>query len=307
MSDEQHLSLHPAEQGMRATLLGIGINILLAAGKALAGVFGHSYALIADAIESATDVLASVLVYVGLRVSSKPADDNHPYGHGKAEPIATVAVGLFLFMAAYGIARQSLHEIRNPHALPAVWTLLVVLSVVVIKEILFRFVDRVGEQVGSSALKGDAFHHRSDALTSAAAFFGIAIALLGSRFNPDPRWSSADDWAALFASLIVAYNGFTICKGALLELSDARPSEQIEQEVREKALLVPGVVSLDKCLVRKVGFDYFVDLDVRVDRNMPVYQAHAIAHQVQATLQKEVTAAKIVRALVHIEPVSELR
>ncbi len=287
---------------MRATLVGIGINVILALIKALAGVFGHSYALIADAIESATDVFSSILVYVGLRVSAKPADENHPYGHGKAEPLATAAVGLFMLFAAYNIASYSVRQIRTPHTMPAAWTLLVVVGVVAVKERLFRVVSRVGDDLGSSAVKGDAFHHRSDAFTSAATFVGISIALIGSALKPDPRWSGADDWAALFAAVIVAYNGWSICKTSILELTDARPSDHVEITVREIALTVAGVTSLDKCIVRKVGFDYFVELDVRVDRNMPVYQAHEIADRVEATLRTQVGNAKVAGAVVHIEP-----
>lgn len=299
---ETPITPHPAHQGMRSTLVGIGINLLLATGKATAGVLGHSYAMIADAIESATDVFSSILVYVGLKVSAKPADENHPYGHGKAEPLAAVAVALFLFLAALLIARQSINEIRTPHTMPAPWTLLVLVGVVLVKEALFRFVMRVGEDVGSTAVKGDAFHHRSDALTSVAAFLGISTALIGGRFSPDPRWSSADDWAALFASLVVAYNGWGILRGALLELTDARPDSSIEEEVRRVARTVEGVADLDKCAVRKMGFDYYVELDVLVDRNMPVHQAHDIAHQVQDTVRSKVARGRVVRVLVHIEP-----
>ena len=287
---------------MRTTLVGIGINLVLALVKALAGIFGHSYALIADAIESGTDVFSSIMVYVGLRVSAKPADENHPYGHGKAEPLATVVVGLFLLFAAYNIARYSIHEIRTPHLMPAGWTLFVLVGVVAVKETLFRVVIRVGDDLGSSALKGDAFHHRSDALTSAATFVGISIGLIGNSLRPDPRWSGADDWAALSAAVIVAYNGWSICKTSILELTDARPGDHVERAVREMALTVPGVVSLDKCFVRKVGFDYFVELDVRVDRNMPVYQAHEIADRVETSLRTQVDGIQISGAVVHIEP-----
>ena len=293
---------HPAHRGMRSTLLGIAINLLLAAGKAAAGIVGHSYALVADAVESATDVFSSTLVYLGLRFAMKPADDNHPWGHGKAEPLAAVAVALLLCGAAYTIAHQSLEQIRTPHALPAPWTLLVLLSVLVIKESLFRFVMKVGQDAGSSAVKGDALHHRSDALTSVAAFVGISTALIGSRVHPSIHWSSADDWAALAASLVVAYNGWGIFQGALHELTDARPDSAIEEEVRRIALTVPGVVNLDRCTVRKVGFDYFVDLDVRVDRDMPVHQAHTIGHQVQDTVRGNMRGGRIARVLVHIEP-----
>lgn len=302
MGDKPAAPPHPAEQGMRSTLLGIGINLLLALGKAAAGIFGNSYALVADAIESATDVFSSILVYVGLKVALQPPDENHPHGHGKAEPLAAVAVGLFLFLAAFGIARQSLHEIRTPHTMPASWTLLVLAGVMLVKEAMFRFVMRVGNAAGSTAVKGDALHHRSDALTSVAAFVGISVALIGSRFSPDPRWSSADDWAALFASLVVACNGWGILKGAILELTDARLDTEIEAEVRRVALTIPGVAGLDKCVARKMGFDHYVELDVLVDREMPVHAAHAIAHRVQDAVRAQVVRGRIARVLVHIEP-----
>ena len=179
---------------MRSTLIGIGVNLFLAVGKALAGVFGHSYALVADAIESGMDVLSSILVYFGLKVSTLPADENHPQGHGKAEPLAAVMVGFFLFLAAIGIAYTSIERIRTPHRLPAPWTLLVLFAVICIKEALVRFALRVGEQTGSNAVKADAIHQRTDTLTSVAAFIGILVAQVGSRVHPDPRWPSADDW-----------------------------------------------------------------------------------------------------------------
>jgi cation diffusion facilitator family transporter len=287
---------------MRSTLIGIGINLFLAVFKGAAGIIGTSYALVADAIESATDVLSSLLVYIGLKVAAKPADENHPEGHGKAEPLAAFAVALFLFFAAIGIAYKSIHEIVTPHVMPAPWTLIVLVGVVVVKETLFRFVFKVGEEVGSTAVKGDAWHHRSDALTSIAAFIGISVALIGSRYNPSPRWSSADDWAALLASGLIAFNGWGILRNALYELTDAYPGSEIEEEIRRIAGAVSGVDSLDKCLIRKMGFDYYVELDVRVDRNMPVYEAHAIAHRVQDVLRAEVKGGRIARVLVHIEP-----
>jgi len=308
MSDSSRVSItgeaHPAEEGIRSTIIGIVINILLMAAKVAAGVFGHSYALIADAIESATDIVSSTLTLIGLKVAMRPPDENHPQGHGKVEPLATVAVAIFLFVAAYEISRQSIHEILHPHTVPAPWTLLVLIGIVVVKEGLFRFVNAVGEKTGSSAIQGDAQHQRSDVITSAAAFLGISIALIGSRFSPDPRWSSADDWAALFASLWVAYNGWSILRGALYELTDARPDKSLEEEVRRIAVSVPGVEDLDKCFVRKMGFDYYVELDARVDPEMLVHRAHEIAHQVQDTIRARIRDKRFARVLVHIEPAS---
>lgn len=293
---------HPAELGVRSTLVGIGVNIVLASAKAVAGLLGHSYALIADAIESGMDIMSSVLVLVGLKLAARPADENHPQGHGKAEPLATVMVALFLFVASYEIARQSLHEIGHPHTAPAPWTLLVLMVVVIVKEGLFRFVRAVGDKSDSSALKGDAQHQRSDVITSAAAFVGISIALVGNHFHPDPLWASADDWAALFASAWVAYNGWGVLRGALYELTDAHPDTALESEVRRVALTVPGVASTDKCFIRKMGFDYYVELDARVDPQMTVARGHEIAHEVQDAVRAQIRDKRFARVLVHIEP-----
>ncbi|RYX86144.1 cation transporter [bacterium] len=290
---------HPAEAGMRSTLIGIGINLLLATGKALAGIFGHSYALIADAIESGTDVLSSLAVFFGLKVAARPADDNHPYGHGKAEPLAALVVGVALFGAAAMIAFESIKQIRTPHNLPAAWTLAVLLGVVLIKEGLFRFVFKVGDEVSSSAVKGDAWHHRSDALTSAAAFIGICIALVGGK-----GWEGADDWAALVATLVIAYNGFLILRTSIYELTDAKPNEALEVEIRSQAMQVQGVLALDKCQIRKMGFDYFVELDIRVDPQLTVQRGHEIAHDVQDELRTSIKTIRIARVLVHVEPYS---
>ena len=288
---------------MRSTLIGIGVNLLLVVVKATAGILGNTYALIADAIESGMDVVSSLLILVGLKVAVIPADQNHPQGHGKAEPLATVCVAVFLFLAAYEIGRQSVHEIMHPHTMPAPWTLLVLVGVVVVKEILARFIARVGGESGSGAVKADAQHQRSDVVTSAAAFFGIAVALIGSHFSPDPRWSSADDWAALFASVWIAWNGYGILRGALYELTDAHPDIALEAEVRRVALTVPGVVGTDKCFIRKMGFDYFVELDARMDAQLPLYQAHDIAHAVQDAVRAQISDKRFTRVLVHPEPV----
>ena len=288
---------------MRSTLIGIGVNLFLSMGKLLAGVFGHSYALVADAIESGMDVLSSILVYFGLKVSTLPADENHPQGHGKAEPLAAVMVAFFLFIAAIGIAYTSIQRIRVPHRLPAPWTLLVLLAVVFIKETLVRFSLKVGEQTGSNAVKADALHQRTDTLTSIAAFVGILVALVGSRIHPDPRWPSADDWAALMASVVIFHNGIGILRGALFELTDAHPDPALEEEVRRVALTVIGVENLHKCFIRKMGFDYYVELDVRVDGEMSVYHGHEIAHEVQDAVRAQITDKRFARVLVHIEPV----
>jgi cation diffusion facilitator family transporter len=276
-------------------LAGIIVNLCLAAIKGIAGVAGHSYALIADATESLTDVLSSLVVYVGLRVAMRPPDANHPYGHGKAEPMAAVAVSIALFGAAIAIAFESIHEILTPHTMPAPFTLLVLPVVVVAKETMFRFVNRVGSSIGSAAVKTDAWHHRSDAITSALAFVGISIALIGGK-----GWESADDWAALLASGLIAYNAYLMLRPAVRELGDALPGTRITQEIQPIANTVPGVIDIEKCFVRKMGFDYYVDLHVVVDGNLPVRRGHEIAHQVKDAIQS--AYPRVADVLVHIEP-----
>jgi cation diffusion facilitator family transporter len=286
---------HPAKQGVRSTLVGIGINLLLAIGKGAAGSVGHSYALIADAIESLSDVVGSFVVLIGLRVAMRPPDENHPYGHGKAEPLAATIVSLALFAAAVTIAVESIHEIRTPHSTPAAWTLAVLTGVVLVKEGLFRYVIKVGESAQSTAVKTDAWHHRADAITSALAFVGISIALIGGK-----GWESADDWAALVASGIIMFNAYLLIRPAVLELTDSVPGTGLAEEVRLVALTVTGVLELEKCFVRKMGFDFYVDLHVVVDREMPVWRGHEIAHIVKDTLRTALP--QIAGVLVHIEP-----
>jgi len=283
------------KRGLKTTLIGIIASVFLAAIKIFTGIVGNSYALIADGIESLTDIFTSSIVLTGLYFASKPADENHPYGHGKAEPFAGVAVSLGIFVAAIIIIVQSLYEIITPHHAPASFTLIVLVLVIVIKESLFRFVIKVGTSVNSIAVKSDAWHHRSDAITSAAAFIGISIALIGGE-----GYESADDFAALFASVIIINNAYRIFKPALFELLDTAPPTQVVQNVRGVAGKVENVMGIDKCFVRKMGFDYFVDIHVLVDANLPVHKGHEIAHQVKDQLMKEYS--NINDVLVHIEP-----
>jgi cation diffusion facilitator family transporter len=286
---------HPVARGIRSTILGMLVNCVLAAGKFAAGVLGHSYALIADGIESLTDVGSSAVVLVGLRIAMRPPDENHPYGHGKAEPMAAVVVALALFGAAVVIAVESIHEISTPHSIPEPWTLGVLAVIVLIKEGLFRYVFRTGSEVGSTAVKTDAWHHRSDAITSALAFVGISIALLGGK-----GWESADDWGALLASGLIAFNAFLLLRPAVAELSDAVPDGFLIDDVRAVALKVPGVVTLEKSLVRKLGFDYYLDLRVIVDGALSVREGHSIAHAVKDSVRQ--TFPRVADVLVHIEP-----
>lgn len=286
---------HTVQKGLRSTLIGILANTLLAAIKAIAGFLGNSYALIADAIESTTDIASSLIVWSGLKISALPPDAHHPYGHGKAEPLAAVVVSLTLIAAAIGIAIQSVREILTPHHAPAAFTLVVLVLVVVTKETLFRFVFNVGQDINSTAVKSDAWHHRSDAITSVAAFVGISISLIGGA-----GYESADDWAALFASTIILFNAYRILRPAINEVMDSAPSSDVDRSIRHAAQQVEGVIALEKCFIRKMGLSYYVDLHVTVDGELSVHQGHDIARQVKQAIRT--SNPNVAGVLVHIEP-----
>lgn len=283
--------------GSRLALAGVLANAVLGIVKIVGGVVGNTYALIADGVESLLDIFASLVVWFGLRVAAAPPDDEHPYGHGKAETIATFVVALMVIAAAIGLAVQSIREILTPHKMPAQWTLYVLFGVVVIKEGLFRWVIRAGQRLGSSAVQADAWHHRSDAITSALAFFGILAAIWFEA-------PSADDWAALAASGIIATNGLLLLRPALYEAMDAAPPKSLEQEVRDLASVVDGVRALDQCRVRKMGLEFYVDLHVGVDPTLTVREGHRIAHAVRKAIRD--ANPRVADVLVHIEPDDEL-
>jgi cation diffusion facilitator family transporter len=285
-------------KALRATLLGVAVNLILALAKGLAGVVGNSSALIADAIESLSDSMTSVVVFIGLKYAMRPPDQNHPYGHGKAEPLAATIVSVGLVAASLAIAVNSIQQMVTPHAPPAPYTLLVLALVVFAKETLFRHVDAVGESVGSSAVQSDAWHHRSDAITSAMAFVGITMALVGG-----PGWYIADEIAALISVPVILYNAFGFLRKALDELTDAAPSSEVETTIRKIALATPSVAGLHVCRVRKMGLEFFVDLHVLVDGDLSVREGHRIAHNVKDRIREQFP--QISDVLVHIEP-SEL-
>ena len=283
--------------GLRSSLLAIVINLTLALVKCLTGVIGHSFALLADGIESFLDVISSSVVYWGLRLAIKPPDKEHPYGHGKADPIAAAVVGVAMILAAVGIAAESINLIRTPHKLPQFYTLWVLICVVPVKALLSRYVSGVSQKIGSSALRGDAWHHLSDAITSGFAFIGISAALLTG--NP-----TADDWAALCASPVIFFGGWQQLRRPIAVLLDTAPAPEIEQRVRAVAEAVPDVIGAEKCFVRKVGFRYYVDLHVVVRGDLTVREGHLIAHAVADQVRQQVD--KIAEVLVHIEPEEEL-
>jgi cation diffusion facilitator family transporter len=294
----QPISNDPAsnmQRGARVALGGMMVNVVLAAAKISAGLFGNSYVLIADGIESALDIAGSAVIWGGLKFASRPPDRTHPYGHGKAEPLAAGLVAMGVLLASIALAIQSVREIFTPHHGPAPFTLVVLIVVIVVKESLYRFVIRVGKDVESTAVKTDAWHHRADALTSTAAFVGISVALIGGE-----KWYSADDWAALFACAVIAANGWKLLFPALHEMLDSAPRGEIVATIQKAAVSVPGVLNVEKCLVRKMGISFYVDLHVGVDGGISVRDGHRIAHQVKDAIKA--TDARIADVLVHVEP-----
>lgn len=287
------------DRGTKSALLGILVNLGLGLAKCSAGLLGNSFALVADGLESITDVLSGLVVYFGLKVAVKPPDANHPYGHGKAEPIAAVVVSLALMAAAFAIIYEGIREIIAPHPAPAPYTLVVLAGVLIIKGLLFRRVQSVGESIGSLAVKSDAWHHKSDALTSAFAFVGISIAILGG-----PGWEAADGWAALCAALVILFNAWKQLRPAILELGDVAPDTTMEAQVRQIAGQVRGIIGLDKCLVRKMGLTYYVDLHIVVQGEMSVREGHRLSHKVEDEVLRALP--QVAEVLVHIEPEEEL-
>lgn len=283
------------QKAINTIYFSIAGSALLAIIKWLAGFFGNSYALIADAIESTTDVFSSCLVWFGIKYSSKPPDKNHPYGHGRAEPLITFIVVGFLITSATIIAYESIKNIQTPHELPKAWTLIFLAGIITWKEISFRMVLKKSKETKSSSLKADAWHHRSDAITSVAAFIGISIAIIGGK-----GYELADDWAALFAAGFIFYNSYLIFRPALGEIMDEHLYDDLEADIRKISKKVEGIVDTEKCLIRKTGMQYHVDLHAIVDANISVKEGHALAHKLQARLQEEIP--ELGHVLIHVEP-----
>ena len=280
---------------IKTTYFSIIGNLGLAFVKFLAGFFGNSYALIADAIESITDTLASILVLVGLKYAEKPADENHPYGHGKIEALITFVVVGFLITSAVVIAYQSVQNIRTPHVLPEKWTLFVLGIIILWKEISYRIVLKKSKLTNSTSLKADAWHHRADAITSVSAFVGISVALLLGE-----GYETADDWAALLASGIILYNAYTIFRPALGEILDEDVYDELSTRIDIISKDVEGIIGIEKCHIRKVGMRYCVDLHVIVNGNISVKEGHDLAHLLQHTLYNRIDTLSSV--FIHIEP-----
>jgi cation diffusion facilitator family transporter len=287
--------MNNVKKAIKTAYFSIAGNLVLAIIKGLAGIFGNAYALIADAIESITDVFSSTLVLLGFKYSNKPADENHPYGHGRIEPLITFIVVGFLIFSSILIAYESIKNIKAPHEIPKSWTLIVLGIIILWKEISYQYVIRKSKQINSSSLKAEAWHHRSDAITSVSAFIGISIALIFGK-----GYETADDWAALFASAFIMYNAYLIFRPALGEILDENTFNEFIKKIKETASTVEGVLGTEKCYVRKTGLNFYIDLHAIVDGNITVTKGHEISHKLKDVLM--IKFPEIGNVLIHIEP-----
>jgi len=283
------------DRGLRSIQLSLVSNATLAVVKLTAGIVGHSYALVADAVESSADIFASLIVWTGLRIANRDPDQDYPFGYGKAETVAGATVSLMLITAAVGIAVQAVREIRIPHHAPAPWTLIVLVAVVVIKTLLGRRIGTVGSEVGSSAVQADAWHHYSDAITSAAAFVGISVSVMMG-----PGWETADDYAAMTASLVIAYTGIRMLRQATRDLMDRNPGAEVAAPVRRAAEGVLGVMAIEKLHVRRAGIVFHVEIHVQADPQLSLYASHALGGAVKSAIKA--AQPRVRGVLIHMEP-----
>ena len=285
--------------GLRVTWVGLVVNLLLVGLKFWGGVVGRSQALVADAVHSLSDLFSDVVVLLGLRWGRKEADDDHPYGHGRIETIATVFIGLTLLGAGIGIAYTAIesiyaHRTSQPTAIALVMAALSVVS----KEWMYWYTLRVGRRIHSPALIGNAWHHRSDALSSIAVFIG----LLATQINP--AWHLADAIAALLVSVFILRVGGKLMYRAFRELADTAPEEKILLELQRRAAAVHGVLQVHDLKARHSGPQLLVEMHVVVDGAMTVFDGHEIAREVRLRLLEDVDTVSEV--FVHLDPDTEL-
>lgn len=280
---------------IKATYFSIIGNTILAGIKLISGFLGNSYALIADGIESTADIFSSFFVLLGFKYAQKPPDENHPFGHSRVEPLITFLVVAFLVTSATVIAYESIQNIRTPHKIPEAWTLIVLSVIIIWKEASYRYVLNKSKKINSSSLKADAWHHRSDAITSVTAFIGITIALIFGK-----GFETADDWAALFASAFILYNAYLIFRPALGEIMDEHLYDDLVEDIRKISMTVEGIKGTEKCFVRKAGMKYLVELHAMVNGKITVEEGHALAHKLQDKLQDELP--EISHLTIHVEP-----
>ena len=288
------------QQASHITKIGIVWNVFLTVVKFFAGILGHSSALVADAIHSLSDFISDIAVLAGLRIANKPKDDNHHYGHGKFETLTTLAITLTLFFAGALMlyeSGQSLYKMsigRYPVA-PKLITLWIALLSIGIKEGLYRYTLRTGKNINSQALITNAWHHRTDALSSIAVSIGIA----GSIFL-GAKWRLLDPAAAFFISIFILHFAAGIFKTAIYELTEASLDKDINDEILKTAASTPGAINPHNMKTRKIGSTYAIEMHISVDAGLSIVEAHDIASDVENKLKNRYGPDTFIS--IHIEP-----
>lgn len=279
----------------RAAVLGLAVNFVLALVKLIAGIIGNSFALIADAVNSAGDVVTTVVVLFALRVAQRPADAEHPYGHSRAEGIAACNVALLLIVSAVGISWEAMQRISVPHDIPPTWTLWIAAGNMLIKEVLYQYKVRIGRRTGSAAMIANAWDHRSDAFCSLAVLLGLAAIRIGG-----PQFIWADEAASLVVAAAIAWSGSQLFRASASELMDVQADPQFVADIRTATLSVAGVREVETLWVRKSGIEFFADIHIEVDPHLTVAAGHRLGHRVKDQLLENFPTLRDV--LVHLEP-----
>lgn len=280
---------------IRAAWLGWVVNGGLGVAKLVAGIVGNSFALVADAVNSIGDMVSTVVVLIALRVAQRPADQEHPYGHSRAEGIAATNVALLIVVSAILLGWEACQRIHLPHEVPPAWTLWVAGLNIIIKEGLFQYHLRVGRRTGSASLIANAWDHRSDALCALAVLVGLGVVRFGGE---DFAW--ADEAASLVVAGAIAWSGWHLFRSSASELMDVQAGPEFVEGIHQSAREVEGVLGVETLWVRKSGLEYFVDIHIEVDPHLSVAWGHHIGHRVKDRLLQEHPNVRDV--LVHLEP-----
>jgi len=290
------MTYQPNHSAKNAVLFGLFSNLILVALKAGIGILGNSFALIADALESATDSVSSLMLYFGLKYAQRPPDENHPYGHGRFEGLLTFVVVFFLLSSAIGIGIQAIANLQKPQTLPAPFTLIALLGIVAWKETSFWYIRARARRLHSSLLEAEAWHHRADAISSIFGLIGIGLAWM---LGPEFAW--LDEAAALLSALVLLFNAYRIFRKAFSEFMDEDMYQPMAKEILEIGKELPFILGIPTCKIRKLGARYFVDLHVWVEPEISVALGHAHAHALKDKIKSHLPSIEDV--LIHVEPV----
>lgn len=279
----------------KITLIGLVVNLLLSGFKFVAGVVGASQAVVADAVHSLSDCTTDVAVIVGAHYWSQPADQNHPYGHGRLETLVTIFIGVILLGAALGIGWNAIQTLHEQHHRAPGWIALIAAGVSILcKEILYQWTVRAGRRVKSTAVVANAWHHRLDAMSSVPVVLAVGAAVMV------PTWAFLDHVGAILVSLFILHAAAKIIWPGIQELIDYGAPEETSERIRTIAYQNPAVREVHKIRTRLIGNSVQVDLHVLVDSRLTVLDGHDIAEDVKARILEQ--GPDVVDVVVHVEP-----